>query len=90
MPEGCGLHNPALSDMDFHNRASSDFSSNIVSRIPEHAFRKWPGQSYRPRPRPTMISFWISVVPPEIAMTGRWVDSRVGREVLPLQGRSGR
>ena len=26
-----GLHGPALPDMDFRNRASSNFSSNIVS-----------------------------------------------------------
>jgi hypothetical protein len=32
-----------------------------------------------------MISFWISVVPPKIAMTGLGsVDSRVGREFLPF------
>ena len=32
-----------------------------------------------------MISFWISVVPPKIAMTGFGsVDSRVGREFLPF------
>ena len=32
-----------------------------------------------------MISFWILVVPPKIAMTGFGsVDSRVGREFLPF------
>ena len=32
-----------------------------------------------------MIYFWISVVPPKIAMTGFGsVDSRVGREFLPF------
>jgi hypothetical protein len=32
-----------------------------------------------------MISFWISVVPPKIAMTGFGsVDSRVGTEFLPV------
>ena len=32
-----------------------------------------------------MISFWVSVVPPKIAMTGLGsVDSRVGREFLPF------
>ena len=32
-----------------------------------------------------MISFWILVVPPKIAMTGLGsVDSRVGREFLPF------
>jgi hypothetical protein len=32
-----------------------------------------------------MISFWISVVPPTVAMTGFGsVDSRVGTEFLPF------
>ena len=32
-----------------------------------------------------MISFWISVVPPKIAMTDLGsVDSRVGKEFLPF------
>ncbi len=34
----------------------------------QHRFRKVPGQGYRPRLRP-MISFWISVVPPNIDWT---------------------
>jgi hypothetical protein len=59
-----GLQGPAMSDTDFRNRASSNFSSNIVSEFGSTNLQKaWSG--YRPRPR-AMISFWISVVPPKI------------------------
>ena len=38
-----------------------------------------------------MISFWISVVPPKIAMIGVVsIDSRVSRGLLLLTKRSGR
>jgi hypothetical protein len=37
-----------------------------------------------------MISFWISVVPPQLAMTGvRSVDSRVSGEFLPFTKKIG-
>ena len=62
--KGSGLRGPALADMDFRTRASSNLPGLTSWQNREHGLRRMPGQTYRPRPR-AMISFWISVVPPK-------------------------
>jgi hypothetical protein len=59
-----GLHGPALADIDFHNRASSNFAPNILSESGATDFVE--GLVRLEAEAAAMISFWISVVPPKM------------------------
>ena len=57
-----------LPDTDSAQAAGSNILPDIVSGTSSNRLHRGTGQSYRPRLRP-MISFMISVVPPEIDRT---------------------
>jgi hypothetical protein len=77
------MHGPALPDMDFRDRASSNFSSNIVS---ESGSTNFVEDLVRLQAEVApMISFMISVVPPKIDWTRPLVQARptASSRVLP-------